>query len=111
MKFINFQTGEYNAEISIDHAEELLNIIQKEIDNKEDNDEFINRLFIERLNKCADDSNKELEKVVNKINSIVKEGKYTNLEMMRYLKRLDNLSIKSTKTFMNLIKFLMKGDV
>lgn len=110
MKFINFQTGEYNAEISVDCAEELLDIFQNEINSDESNDEFINRLFIERLNKYTDDSNEEFKRIVDKINSIVKEGNYTNLEMMRYLKRLDNLSIKSTKTFMNLIKFLMKGD-
>lgn len=110
MKFIDFETGEYNAEICIDTAEELLDIIQKEIDNKESNDDFIDRLFVERLDKYTNDSNEEFDKIVSKINSIVIDGNYTNLEMMRYLRRLDNLSIKSTKTFMNLIKFLMKGD-
>lgn len=110
MKFIDFETGEYNAEICIDIAEELLDVIQKEIDNKESNDDFIDRLFVERLDKYTNDSNEEFDKIVSKINSIVIDGNYTNLEMMRYLRRLDNLSIKSTKTFMNLIKFLMKGD-
>ena len=110
MKFIDFETGEYNAEICIDTVEELLDIIQKEIDNKENNDDFIDRLFVERLDKYTNDSNEEFDKIVSKINSIVIDGNYTNLEMMRYLRRLDNLSIKSTKTFMNLIKFLMKGD-
>lgn len=112
MKFIDFKTGEYNAEINIDCAEELLKILNEENNkrNSETNDEFMNKLFIERLNLYNSNFNEEFDKIVDKINSIVKTDNYTDLEMIRYLKKLDILSKKSTKSFLNILKFLMKGD-
>lgn len=108
MKFIDFQTGEYNAEIEIDCVEDLIKIFDNEMNSSESNDEFINRLFIERLNQCADESNKNFSDLISKITGLINSGNYTNLEMMRFIKRIDMLSIKSTKTFINLLKFLMR---